>query len=376
MSTLTDADLTALLDETAGAYDVPPHGPDEVLAVLAEGRSAVRAPRRRWVLSAAACVALIGVLLAAAASTGGGDSADQMSAGGSGEVGGAGLAPAAPPQAGTQGRDMAYSGSLTSLDMEQRAVGGAVAPVAPAPGVKAAAPQQPATAAVGDGVESRVVKTGTISLVAPDRKVSAVLDNVLKAAKAQGGYVASSSTDEYGSTPNGQVTVRVPVDRFEALVAQVRRMAEVRTATTSGKDVTAQFADQEAQLRTLRATRERFLQILSQTRTISEILSVQQRVDGVTGQIDRLEGAKKLLASQSDLSTLTVEVTEKDDVVVLAKAPRSGLSQALHDAKDGFLTGVEAIVRHSGRALVWVLFLTLAVVVGRLGWKVARRRLV
>jgi hypothetical protein len=221
-----------------------------------------------------------------------------------------------------------------------------------------------------------VVKTGTISLVAPDRKVSAVLDNVLKAAKAQGGYVASSSTDEYGSTPNGQVTVRVPVDRFEALVAQVRRMAEVRTATTSGKDVTAQFADQEAQLRTLRATRERFLQILSQTRTISEILSVQQRVDGVTGQIDRLEGAKKLLASQSDLSTLTVEVTEKDDVVVLAKAPRSGLSQALHDAKDGFLTGVEAIVRHSGRALVWVLFLTLAVVVGRLGWKVARRRLV
>ncbi|MCA1711736.1 MAG: DUF4349 domain-containing protein [Actinobacteria bacterium] len=382
MSTLTDETLTALLAEAGNDYAVPAHGPAEVLAVLAEAPPVVPLVRRRWLqLSAAACVALAAVLLLTARSGDGG--AAQVSAG-SGQADSSG-AVAGAPQAVTEQlarRDVATTPMKAAAGTAAGSAGtfgAAPAPAAPAPAgaqPEVAVPQQPVTAAVGDEGDSRVVKTGAIELVAPDKKVSSVLDAVLAAAKAQGGYVASSSTDEYGATPSGSVTVRVPVARFEALVGQVRRLAEVRTATSSGKDVTAQFADQEAQLRTLRATRERFLEILARTRTISEILAVQQRVDGVTGQIDRLEGAKKLLASQSDLSTLTVSVTEKDDVRVLAKAPRSGLSQAFHDAKDGFVSGIEAVVRHSGRALVWVLFLVLALVVGRLGWKVARRRLV
>ena len=220
------------------------------------------------------------------------------------------------------------------------------------------------------------MKTGTIALVVKDRQVSTTISAVQRAATSQGGYIASSTSNEYGETPSGEVTIRVPVARFENLVAAVRGLAEVRTATTSGKDVTAQYSDIEAQLRTLRATRERFLVILSQTKTISEILTVQQRVDNVSGQIDRLEGSRKLLESQSDLSTLSVSVSEKDDPVVRVQADRGGLSQAAHDAKDGFVTGVEGIVRHSGRALLWLLCLGALALLARGSWRVARRSLV
>jgi hypothetical protein len=250
---------------------------------------------------------------------------------------------------------------------------GALAPAAPRPATPAASVGAPSV----DGAASRVVKTGEIALVVRDRGVSPTLSAVQRAAKAQGGYIASSSTQEYGDTPSGEVTIRVPVDRFEDLVAAVRSLdAEVRTATSTGKDVTAEYADVEAQLRTLRAARERFLDILSRTRTIGEILTVQQRVDAVSSQIDRLEGSRKLLASQSDLSTLTVSVSEKDDPVVRVAAHRGGLSQALHDAKDGFVTGVESIVRHSGRALLWVMCLVALAFLARGGWKVARRSMV
>jgi hypothetical protein len=174
------------------------------------------------------------------------------------------------------------------------------------------------------------------------------------------------------------MTIRVPVDRFESLVADVRGLnAKVRTASTAGKDVSAQFSDLESQLRTLRATRERFLVILGQTKTISEILSVQQRVDTVSGQIDSIEGQRKLLASQSDLSTLSVSVSEDGDPVVTAtQRPRSGLSQAFIDAKNGFVSGVEAIIRHSGGFLLFLLCAAVVLAVGRLTWRVARRRMV
>ena len=395
MSTLTDDDLTALLTGVAEEYEVPAHGPDEVRAAMSSSPVEVPLLRRGWVQLAAASVAGI-ALVTGIALWGGGTSrqAETMVASGGGSNGA--LRAPAPMTApggvaaggmtgggGTTGGTTGGSAQRTStysLDSAMSAPVPAAAPQQVAVAPPAAAPGG-ATSAVGapapDGAEGRVVKTGSIALVTKDRQVSRVLSTVQQAARAHGGYVASSSSNEYGETPSGEVTLRVPVARFEDLVARIRSLdAEVRTATTSGKDVTAQYADIEAQLRTLRATRERFLDILGRTRTISEILSVQQRVDGVTGQIDRLEGSRKLLASQSELSTLTVSVSEEDDPVVRVAEERSGLAEAARDARNGFVTGIEAIVRHSGRAVLWLLCLGLAVAVARVAWKVARRRLV
>ena len=150
----------------------------------------------------------------------------------------------------------------------------------------------------------------------------------------------------------------------------------MRSATTSGQDVTAQYADLEAQLKTLQAARERFLEILSRARTIGDVLSVQQRVDDVTGKIDRLEGQRRVLAAQSDNATLEVAVTERDDPAVKVEQPDTGLSKAFSDAWRGFTTGVEGLIRLSGRGVLLLLCLAVAVVVLRLGWRVSRRRLV
>ncbi len=58
-----------------------------------------------------------------------------------------------------------------------------------------------------------------------------------------------------------------------------------------------------------------------------------------------------MLASSSDLSTLTVTVTERDDpVVAVEERSQSGLSRAVGEARDGFTSGVEGLVARSGRA--------------------------
>jgi hypothetical protein len=57
-------------------------------------------------------------------------------------------------------------------------------------------------------------------------------------------------------------------------------------------------------------------------------------------------------------------------------APDTGLSKAFSDAGTGFLTGVEAIVRLSGRGLLVLLLLALGAAVLRGGWRLARRRMV
>jgi hypothetical protein len=408
MSTITDDDLTRLLDEAASSYEIPAHGPEEVLAALADLPVPLPLVKRRWVqLSAAAAVVTAGAVFAAAM-YGGNDPSTKMTVAGRDDQG---LAPAAEAPGGGSAAVRKLADTRSAFGTESGGTTGGTggggansygAVAAPVPAPAAAAPGQPGVAldqqsattplthaasgvtapkvnapATDDG-ESRVVKSGSIALVVKDKRVTPTLSAVQQAAAAQGGYIAASNTDEYGETPSGEVTIRVPVSKFETLVAKIRALdAKVRTASTSGKDVTATYSDLESQLRSLKATRERFYTILTKTKTIGEILTVQQRIDNVSGQIDRIEGQRKLLANQSDLSTLTVSVSEEGDPVVKATTkPRSGISQAFHDAWDGFVTGVEAIISHSGRALLWLLSLGLLLLVARGGWRVARRRMV
>lgn len=202
----------------------------------------------------------------------------------------------------------------------------------------------------------RVVRTGTVSLVARDGGVSALLDAVQRAAAEAGGQVFSSTTQESAERPSGTVVVRVPVNRFEALVLAVRGLAEVSSASSSGRDVTAETADLEAQVRSLTAARERFLTILGRADTVAEVLSVQQQVDDVTGRIDSLTAQARVLRDSSDFSTLTVDVAEEG--AVLEPTPvDGGLGDALHDARDGFVAGLAALVRLSGPALLLALCL-------------------
>ncbi len=380
MGTLTDEDLTSLLGEAAASFDVPEDGPDEVRAELADEAAVVPLRRRRWVQVPAAAAVVTGALLAGSVWGGGGGtdtklarlpglslSGDTASTDGSGAVGGG-----AGESGGTLDRRIADQ--LAFAPQSGRQTGTAPAPQpAAAPGNSAA---QPPTAVVPDG--ARVVKTGAIALIVDDGEVTPTLTALQGFATAAGGVVANAKTQESGPTPSGSVTLRVPVDSFEEVVTRVRSMgAEVRSATTSGQDVTAQYADLEAQLVSLKAARERFLEILSNARTIGDVLAVQQRVDDVTVRIDRLEGQRRVLAAQSDTATLEVTVTEDDDPLLSKQEkPDDGIGKAFSDAWDGFTSGIEGLIRHSGRALVVLLVVAAAWAVLRLGWRASRRRLV
>ena len=404
MGTLTDEDLVSLLGEAAGSYDVPDDGPDAIRAELADEAEVVPFYRhRRLQVAAAAAVVLGGIALGATVFGSNGDTvgklagAERPSSDGSGaggdtfqrqsgrlDSGPEGSAPQAAPRSltgstwtGTTWTPAGESAARETYSDKLLATGGTATGSAAAPaaggGTAASAPVPAAPTADG----ARVVKTGAIALVVDDGRVTPVLTEVQQLAQQFGGEVSVAKTEELGDTPSGSVTLRVPVDQFEEVVAKVRSLdAEVRSATTSGKDVTAEYADLQTQIRTLTAARERFLEILSRARTIGDVLAVQQRVDDATGKIDRLEGQRRVLAAQSERATLEVMVTEADDPVVTRAEPDDGISKAFSDAWHGFTSGVEGLIRLSGRGVLLLICLAVAFVVLRFGWRASRRRLV
>lgn len=264
----------------------------------------------------------------------------------------------------------ASSGSSVPTEVAPAPAGkGAPALGRSAPTVRTAPRVVGAPSATGPADSARIVKTGQVELVVGRSDVSRTVASVQAVVLAARGYVSDSTTSESGSAPTATTTFRVPVGSFEGVLAQVRavRGATVTSTRTSGQDVTGAYADTQAQIQSLTAARSRFLAILAQARTIAETLSVQQRVDDVQGQIDQLQAQRRVLAGSSDLSTLTVDVTAKGS----PERRTGGLAEAWSKARQGFASGIEALVAHSGRAAVVLLVAAVLLGIARL----VRRRL-
>jgi hypothetical protein len=383
MNTLTDQALTDALSAAAGTFPDPAGGTDELLAELDD--EDVDAPwwRRRTVqLVSVAAALLIAVLLVQTAlpSVLSEDTTSRNTA----------VAPQDDlgevhplPQGGTDAAGGTTGGALGAGGVGLPEGYSSTPDVAGAPAV---APQETsgrsstkdsgASTAAQD--TTRVVKTGSVSLVVDDGKVGAALTKIRSIATSVRGFVSEEQSQELGDNPSATITLRVPVASFESVMTQLRSKgfgAKVVNADSTGRDVSASYADTQAQIKSLQAARNRYLSILNRATTIGQVLEVQQRVDEVQGQIDRLEGSRRLLASQSDLATLTVSVAEEGSEVLRTEEP-GGFSQAWDDARDGFTSGVQAIIAHSGRVLLVLIVTALLLVGGRSAWRLARRRMV
>ena len=322
------------------------------------GRSSLRV----W-LAAVAAIGLVVVVLAFLVGGSGGTSSSK-----SGDVATAsGIRNAAPVPAPTGGSFGATSGAAGSLAAPEQA--GQAAPNAPSAQSAPNAPDVPVDAV------NKVVKTGEMDLAVTKGKVAATMNQLIGLATLERGYIADSHTDE-GTSPSGSVTLRVPVQSFEATINQVRQLRNVKVLSqqTAGEDVTNKYVDLQARVHSLIATRTTFERILARATTIGDTLAVQSRITDVQTQIEQLQGELRVLNDQTTFGTLTVTVDENATKVVATPHHRSGMSAAFHRSLDRFVNGIEAIVGIIGPLLLIALIAGAAWLAGRPLYRRLRRQ--
>jgi hypothetical protein len=247
----------------------------------------------------------------------------------------------------------------------------------PTPTAAASTGSGAATARALDG--AKIVKTGTLDLQVRHGALRVTVNRVSGTAVGLGGYVASSKTSYGGTDPTAEVTVRVPVDAFETAIGRLREMPGVKVLSDSenGSDVTAQYADLQAQLSAATTERDSLLVVLSQAQSIGDILAVRDRVSAVQTEIDQLQGRINVLGDQATFSSLAVTLSERAHAArPVALKSSHGLSRAWSDARHGFSNSLEWLLARSGGALI-VLLSALALLFGiRYLYPILRRGLI
>ncbi len=188
-----------------------------------------------------------------------------------------------------------------------------------------------------------IIKSGSLSIeVEKFDDAEAKISNVVK---GYNGFIANSkSTSNSSGNKSGTITVKVPADKFDALVFEVSKIGKVMNQNIQANDVTEEYVDLEARLKTQKELEQRLVKLLNEKASrLTEVIEVEEKLASVRQKIESLEGKMKLLKSQSDLSTLTVSVYEPS---MISTSSGGGffyeLGQAIKKGLSGF-TNVLAV---------------------------------
>ncbi|EKE21184.1 MAG: coiled-coil protein [uncultured bacterium] len=162
--------------------------------------------------------------------------------------------------------------------------------------------------------DKKVIKNGDLSLKIGSADWAA--NEISNIVKQKGGEVFSTNFYEaVRGQKSGFMTVKVPVAKFEETVSDIKKIAvQVISESTTGQDVTERYTDLQAQLKNKKAEEESFVKILGTAGKIDDVLAATREVARVRGEIERLEGKIRFMDSQTDMSTITINLTE--DVTV------------------------------------------------------------
>lgn len=163
-------------------------------------------------------------------------------------------------------------------------------------------------------IEKKIIKTGALSIK---------VEKADKAAEAIANIAKNNKGEVYGSnfykttrgSVSGYITLKVPFDNFDKTFSDLKTVAaEVINQSTNTQDVTMEYIDLEARLKNKKAEEESFSALLQRSGKMEDILGVTRELARVRGEIEQLEGQKRYMDSQTDMSTITVDLTEDVEI--------------------------------------------------------------
>ncbi len=237
----------------------------------------------------------------------------------------AGSSAAGEPAAGSNGK-VTDSGALPAQTTETK-TGGVV-------------PQSPV---IIDTKE--IIRSATMTLVVPDENQAATRLRAI--ATGHGGVVTTENVVSGGEKSyyaTSTIVLSVPADQLDGALTDIAAIGEVTLRTIESSDVTAQVADVDSRIKTMRESVARMQELLTRAGSVAEIAQVESELTARESNLESLLAQQKALAQRVAQSPITVTLTR---VAIVEPTPVpetgffAGLKTGWHALKvfgAGFLT--------------------------------------
>lgn len=172
-----------------------------------------------------------------------------------------------------------------------------------------------ATAGTTDAglADREIVTTGSATITAEEP--AEVADAIAELAGVEGGHVAErfeTTATEY-QTASASLAVRIPSARLDAFMAQLDELGRIDDQQYSRQDVTAEGQDLDARITALRTSVDRLLALLERAEGTDDLITIESTLSQRQGELESLEGQRRVLDDQVALSTVQLVVRGEED---------------------------------------------------------------
>ena len=214
-----------------------------------------------------------------------------------------------------------------------------------------------------------------VNMDAETEDLETLLPQLLEEIAALGGYVESQEIfngSSYASHRyrNAQLTIRVPAENLEGLVAQVKGTSNVVSYNESVEDVTLTYVDMETRILVLETERDRLLELMEKADTMSDLLEIQARLTEVRSALESIHSQLKVLQNQVNYATIELYInqvkayTEVEEQTVWQRIG-SGFKRNLQNIGEDLVDFFVWAVTYSPQLILWAGILAVVIVVLR-----------
>ena len=202
-------------------------------------------------------------------------------------------------------------------------------------------------------VERKIIKQGNIKFKTADLDKTQSL--ITQTVQELGGYISEDNIYTYSDRFEQVLTIRVPADKFDLLLKNISESAEkLESKSIDVLDVTEEFIDIEARIKTKKELQNRYIELLKRATTINEILNIEREIGSLQTEIESAEGRMRYLKSRIAFSTLTVRYYQE---IPDESSFFSQLIEGVKSGWDGFLWFVV------GLSYLWVfIFIAIGII--------------
>ena len=248
--------------------------------------------------------------------------------------------------------------------------------VAPPPAEEAMPPPMPERdegykpGALPPTEERMILRTGEMSLVVED--VTQASEEIAQLARRFDGYVVSSRISGEEEEMRGWISIRVPDEKFELALAQLRNLAvRVKSESTSSQDVTEEYVDLKSRLKNAEATEQQYLALLEKAEDVEDILRIYESLSRVRQEIEQIKGRMQYLERTSSMSLISVHLEPESTAKPLVRAGWSAL-EILKSAARGIVIAGQVL----GTLAIWlIIFIPIwGTILGIILWRRRRKK--
>ncbi len=195
---------------------------------------------------------------------------------------------------------------------------------------------------VGDSALRHVIRNGSIDLTV--RNTRETIKTIQQMVSAADGIISYSYVYEIREGVYGaNLTIRVPQERFDSMMAQLEPLGKAANIQTSQDDVTMQYVDLESRLNNQKAQEARLVEILEMANNVEEVLEVERELYRVRGEIESMSAQFRHLRDRVNYST--IELRMKEEVIPTQTISPGAFENFGEKLLQSFIGGVNFVLR-------------------------------